>query len=173
MQEMHPRLRALFTTTLFILTLALAFARSDSPFPESKKNHWVYAAMIQIKKNHLWYRMNDNVPKRNPQTRQDFATKTLFLAVDSENTVESFRLTTGMVSKPAYDARTKKWATDFKSTFPKRKLVYQNYINRIIRLWSFFKPEIKIVAKKYKADVNIISHNLKEEKTALDGLKIK
>ncbi len=167
---MQLPMRALFTTIL--ATLALASASADSPFPDNKKNRWVYTAMIQIKKNHLSYPLNDNVPKRTPQTRQDFATKTLFLAVDSENTINSFRQTTLMVAKPAYDAKTKKWATQFKSSFPKRKLIYQNYINRIIRLWSFFKPEIKIVAKKYKADVNLISKNLKAEKAAMDALNI-
>src|SRR6476620_2304005 len=88
-----------------LIALALAsvstLASADSPFPDNKKNHWIYTAMIQIKKNHLWYRMNDNVPKRTPQTRQDFATKTLFHAVDSENTINSFRQTTMMVAKPA------------------------------------------------------------------------
>jgi len=152
--------------------LMAVLAHADSPFPDTKRNHWVYTNMIQIKRNHLWYRMNDQIPKRNPQTRNDFATKTLFLAVDSENTINSFRENARLVSKPAYDAATKKWAQQFKASFPKRKLMYQNYLRSVTRLWNYFKPEIRVLAKKYKADVNLISSNLKSERQALDSLKL-
>ena len=162
---MRPRL-------CIVLLLASAFALSDSPFPDNKKNHWVYTSMIQIKKDRLWYRVNDKLPKRKPLTRIDMATKTFYLAFDSQTLINKFAQTTELVSRPAKDKATKNWQARFVKSFPKKKILYQNYLRRVTKLWNYFLPDIKPIAKKLKVDPALISQNLRLEKVTLDGVRI-
>jgi len=163
--------RFVLLVLLGVITCHCAFA--DSPFPDNKKNHWVYVGMAQIKKNHLWYRIRDKLPLRTVSTRSDIATRTLLLALDSQNLIDRLQTTTRIISEPAKDAETKKWANGFIASFDRKKLIYQNYLRQITRLWKYFFPEIKQVAKGFKIDPLVVQQNLKLEKITLDGLRIR
>ena len=129
--------------------------------------------MIQIKKDRLWYRVHDNIPKGKKLTRTDMAKKTLLLAVDSQALIAKFQQTTALVSEPAYDAKTKAWVKRFINSFAQKKLIYQNYLGRVTKLWNYFLPDIKPIAKKLKVDTTVVSQNLKLEKITLDGLRVR
>ena len=158
---------------LLALALALAaFAAADKPFPDDKANHWVYVSLAQIKKNKLWYRVADGVPKRKIATRNDFAVKTIYLALDSQGNIEGFRRTTAMLGKRPDNAASRKWAQQYRTTFPKKKVMYQNYLKSITRLWNYFNPEIKVVAKALKVDPKIVSQNLALQKMTVDAMRL-
>lgn len=153
-------------------TFVACFA-TDAPFPDTAKNHWVYASMASMKKEHLWYRMNDDVPIRKVATRNDLATKTVYLAIDSMDLVRSFENDAKIVTMKASDNASKKWAEKYSASFPAKKAMYQAHLRRVTKLWGYFQPEIKKLAKKMKVDPQLISHNLVAEKAIVDHLHIK
>jgi hypothetical protein len=158
--------------TLLFVCACLGFAVADAPFPDTPKNHWVYVSMKQMRKDHLWYRVNDNVPKRAVATRMDVATKTLLLALDSKNLLDSLQSNAQMVSVPAEDAQSKQWAKNFAADFPKRKILYRNHLKQVKKLWNYFKPEIAIVAKTLKVDPRLVSNNLTVEQKELEKIHL-
>lgn len=158
--------------TVILLACLVSFCFADKPFPDNKANHWVYASMIQIKKNRLWYRLGVKAPAHKVLTRTDMATKTLYLAVDSQSLVEKFRQTTLMVGKKPDNASTRKWVARYKANFPKKKKLYQDYVQRVTKLWNYFRPEIKSVAKSLKVDPKVITQNLALEKITVDSMRL-
>ncbi len=162
------------TRLAFLLPILIfgAPAVADSPFPDTPKNHWVYVAMKQMRKEHLWYRVNDNVPRRAVATRLDVATKTLLLALDSKSLVDSLRNTAQMVSVPAADAQSRQWARQFTANFPQRKIRYRNHLKEVKKLMNYFKPEIAVVAKGMKVDPRIVSNNLAVEQKVLEKIHL-
>ena len=157
---------------IVMLSLCCGFAMADAPFPDTPKNHWVYVAMKQMRKDHLWYRVNDNVPKRAVATRMDVATKTLLLALDSKNLVDSFQNTAQMVSVPPADAQSRQWAKKFAADFPQRKIRYRNHLKEVKKLMNYFKPEITVVAKTLKVDPKIVNNNLAVEQKMLEKIHL-
>lgn len=145
---------------------------ADQPFPNTPKNRWVYGTLWAIKKDHLWYRVNDSVPHREVPTRMDLATKTFYLALDSKDLIDSFQNTAQMVSVPAGDPASKKWARNFVADFPKRKKLYATHLQRVEKLWHFFRPEVLTVAKRMKVDPVSLGKRLAAEKAELNGVKL-
>jgi hypothetical protein len=157
------------------IVLALAPAQvfaAEKPFPDIKANNWAYASMAQIKKDKLWYRIADGVPKRKVATRRDIAVKTIYLALDSQGNIEGFRRTTAMLAKRPDNASSRKWAQQYRASFPKKKLMYQNYLKSIARLWNHFKPEIRVVAKALNVDPKVVSQNLALQKMTVDSMRL-
>jgi hypothetical protein len=157
--------------------LLLAFALSglalaDAPFPDTPKNHWVYTTMKQIRREKLWYRVNDNVPRRAVATRMDVATKALYLALDTQTLVDSLQRTVNVISVPAADSQSKKWAQDFAASFPKKKLLYQTHMKRVIKLWHYFKPEIMVLTTRLKVDPKVIGNRLVRDQKQLDKVHL-
>jgi hypothetical protein len=164
-------MRVIFT--LVVLASFCFCKAADTPFPDSKANHWVFASMNQIKADHLWYRVLDGVPRRAVQTREDMAIKTVYLAIDARGLIGSLKKTTAMVAMPADDPATKKWAANYMAGFPKKKMLYQNHLKRVTRLWNYFKPEIRGLAKYLKVDPKAIGAQLISEKKGLDAIHLK
>ena len=157
---------------LLLLATMSCLAAADAPFPDTPKNHWVYQTMRQIKKDRLWYRANDNVPKRDVPTRMDLATKTLFLAIDSKTLIDSLQKTSAMIGAHPTDAQSQKWEQQYAASFPKKKLLYQNHLRRVTRLWNFFKPEIRVVAKQLDLNISNIGSQLAGERKELDKIHV-
>jgi hypothetical protein len=153
---------------LFLCGLAMA----DTPFPDTPKNHWVYTTMKQIRKDKLWYRVNDNIPKRKVPTRMDVATKALYLALDSQTLVDSLQRNTQVISVPAGDPQSKKWARDFARSFPKKKVLYQTHMKQVTRLFNYFKPEIAILGKTLKVDPRAVGKRLATDRKELDKIHL-
>lgn len=159
-------------TLLLAFGLFAAFALADAPFPNNARNRWVYDSMAAIKKDRLWYRFFDQVPKRTPSTRADMAKRTLCLAIDSKTLIDAFRTSVKMSAQPASDEATKKWSQDFTKTFPSKKVKYQTHLRRVARLWKYFQPEIKALGKELKVDVSAIGKGLARERSELDSIHL-
>ncbi|MEA2553585.1 MAG: hypothetical protein QOJ65_1761 [Fimbriimonadaceae bacterium] len=162
-------MRSVVLCLSFVLATA---AYADAPFPDSPKNHWVYKSMRAIVKDKLWYRGADHVPLRKIRTRQDLGTKTLFLAMDSRNLIDSFAAVTRMVATPARDPQSKKWVANFRAGFPRRKALYRTHLKRILRLWSYFRPEIRKAAKNRKVDATAIGKRLISQQKQIEQLRL-
>jgi hypothetical protein len=127
---------------------------------------------VGIKKDHLWYRVKDNVPRRPIPTRSDLAVKTIFLALDSQNILESFAGLVQMSRARPSDAQSKKWASQFRASFPKKKALYRTHFKRVARLWAFFRPEIRAQGKKMKLDVGALGKRLQLEQKQLEAVRL-
>ena len=158
--------------TALLLAFGISLASADTPFPDNKKTHWVYASMSAIHKDKLWYRENDRLAKHAVPTRYDLATKTMFLAMDAPSLIESFQKTTALASQYPDNVQTKKWAKQYSATFPVKKKLYATHLERVTKLWKFFKPEITTVAKVYKVDPNTIVKRLAIARWALQHTQI-
>ena len=162
-------MRAVLVFGLFMMA---ALCLADKPFPDNPKNHWVYATMRAIAKDKLWYRQADGVPKRKVLTRLDLATKTMYLAFDSNSLVGSFRSLISISTKKPYDVQSKKWAANFRKSFPKKKALYQTHMKRVIKLWNFFRPEMAAVGKALHVDPKAAGQRLLAEQKELNGLSL-
>ena len=156
----------------FLLLWTGAALATDVPFPDTPANHWVYTSMKQIRKDHLWYRANDNIPKRPVPTRMDVAKKAFLLAVDCPNLVESMKRTTALARGKPDNAQTKKWVQQYQKAFPKKKILYQTHVKQVTRLWKYFRPEIMSVAKTFKVDPSTVGKRLANAQVEIDRLHL-
>lgn len=162
-------MRTLLCLGLFFACLSAAPA--DTPFPNKGKNSWVFTTMWAIKRDHLWYRVKDNVPRRPIPTRADLGTKTLYLALDSQGVVDSFMGLVAMSKSRPADAQSKKWATQFRASLPKKKQFYLTYLQRVSKLFAFFRPEIQAQGKKMKLDVGALAKRLRYQQRQIEAIR--
>lgn len=162
-------MRRILTCALLLAALSLCLA--DTPFPNKGKNAWVFKTMWAIKRDHLWYRIKDNVPRRPIPTRADLGTKTLYLALDSQGVVDSFTNLVAMSKARPADAQSKKWANQFRASLPKKKAFYLRYLQRVSRLFNFFRPEIQAQGKRMKLDVGALAKRLRYQQKQVEAIR--
>lgn len=158
--------------TLLLVAVLCSAASADAPFPNNAKNRWAYASMQAIKKDKLWYRFNEQIPRHPVPTRVDMATKVIYLAVDSKTLIDAFERSARMSSVPASDAESRQWAKKFAASFPAKKVKYQTHLKRVIRLWNYFRPEIRAAGKEMHLDVAAVGKQLMAEPRQLDQVHL-
>lgn len=159
--------------TFLAFVFACCAALADAPFPNNPKNRWVYDSMGAIKKEKLWYRFNEGIPQHPVPTREDMATKVLYLAVDSKTLIDALQNSVAMTSQPAEDRQTQQWAKKFAATFPAKKVKYQTHLRRVTRLWNYFKPEVNVVAARLHVNASALGKQLASEQRQLDHIHLR